>query len=132
MNQKLNIRNFKRLRNYIAKHVTPGEVYMDWYFAVKTRNIFEEFSVGCDTPGCIYGHCAAHFKNNKSGRYTAQSIVNFCNKFLGIDPLYARRLMCIACWPEELQNDYRFGMAIEKKNAVLERLDRVIERGDLY
>lgn len=133
----LNIKNFKRLRRYIAEKVPPRLIYMDWWLSQNGKDIGIDFqhsaplvpSAVCNTAGCIYGHCAVRFSKRKT--LSEQNIVDFAVEFLGV-PKYSAILTAVSSWPTaKLRDAYDNGTARQKKAAVLARLDRVIERGDL-
>lgn len=134
MTTGLNIRNFKRLRRYIAEKVPPRLIYMDWWTAQRLANgqiSWGSFKWNCNTAACIFGHCAIGFSKKKN--LQPDEVTDFAQEFLGTGPTGALRYKLTSWphWPDELKRQYETGTPRQKKAAVLARLDRVIERGDL-
>lgn len=137
---KTSINRFIKLRDFIQKSVPPRRIFMDWYLADRGKDGKYEWSpekVGCNTAGCIYGWAYMAFCKKKIKSGNTEAVVEFASKFLGLDGgFYPERgaqaqLINQANWPDELLKMYNGGNAKQKKAAVIARLNRVIERGDL-
>ncbi len=122
------IAGFKRLRKHIAENVPPREIYMDWYFGTKIAGAVEDVDVyaGCGSVACLIGHNAVAFGCAEDQTVTACQY--FADKTLGTSD---SKLVGMHAWPPKLRQQYYDGNARQKKAAVLARLDRIIERGDL-